>query len=278
MYFDPIWNFTARAVTFRTPQYNRIVLLKLTMMRTILTLGYHGMVVDADVFFVSDPWPVISDLAQACDYVYQRNGEPDALYRSAPHGSPGEEGNTGYHFLKAGPNTIQLLKDAERECAITPGIDDQTNFWNVLRRWQKSGRACFGSRDVANCLTYCPLPSLRHLVGRHLYNIDWPTHRHVHAGLKAEQLWRRAGGEAAGPVGMIHANYLYCVEEKVFCFKAACWVSDPLDPSVCTSSTMRGDELTASWANSWVTKHLHDSIKNLWLPECVTFSTFGSGR
>merc|ERR1740121_2323818 len=81
-------------------------------------------------------------------------------------------GNTGYQFLKSTAVVIELLKAVEVENAKRKGLDDQTNFWNVLWRWNKQGRAQFNRQGSSTQLSYCPLSALTHLIGRFIYDIS----------------------------------------------------------------------------------------------------------
>merc|ERR1711920_332434 len=95
----------------------------------------------------------------------------------------------------------------------------------------------------------------------HLYNAQ---KQNVHAGLKAEALWKQRAPTGT-EVMMVHANFVYCYEEKLAVLKNCCWVLDDSVPAACASDSFSA---RAHANSSWVEGALHTAIKNFWLPSC----------
>lgn len=159
-----------RPTEFRKAAFNHISALKFYMVQAILAEGYHAWLSDVDVGFISDPWPVMLTWRAGlnCDYQFQPNGVD---YNESVSNC---EGNTGFHLIR---NTVAgrgLIDAGIAENARVSGLDDQTNFWNVLNRnsrvlvaraddmeyWRDIDLPTIarGFKPPANAAVLCPLP------------------------------------------------------------------------------------------------------------------------
>eukprot|EP00050_Salpingoeca_kvevrii_P008236 m.301667 g.301667 ORF g.301667 m.301667 type:complete len:438 (-) comp14883_c0_seq1:89-1402(-) len=218
VYRDLTNNVRTNAFAFRSPQFNLISARKLAIVRELLSMNFHVWLSDADIFFLSDPWPHFAD--DRCDYQYQQeNNPPQELDEPV---DPGAEGNTGFHLFRPSKLMGQLLEQAIDRCIKEPELDDQRNFWNVLREWytsylaeplafreglhfNHSRRATVPKPEVSlgsKALQLCPLNQVSHTIHR------------VRFDMKASNWIAYAKSHNIPPV-IMHANWIRTYKRKL---------------------------------------------------------------
>lgn len=122
---------TNESTSFRSNKFNLITAKKKEAVYNILLLGYDVIFSDTDVAIVRDPFQYM--LWDNVDYVHSINTfctEQDTwTFRKGK-----EEGNTGFYFVRSNKMTIKLWHDAYKAAPKYPRLDDQTIFWNIIRK------------------------------------------------------------------------------------------------------------------------------------------------
>eukprot|EP00605_Chrysophyceae_sp_TOSAG23-4_P000317 GSChrysophyteH1.ASY1.ANO1.362.1 assembled CDS len=119
------------SATFRSAQFNLITARKKEAVHDVLTLGYDVLFSDTDVALVRDPFPYL--LWNDVDYVHSLNQICERQDHWTFRGSPKEEGNTGFYYVRSNVRTIKLWRTAYEAVPKYPGLDDQAVFWRVIR-------------------------------------------------------------------------------------------------------------------------------------------------
>lgn len=123
---------SAKSTLFREKQFNLITARKKAAVHSIMQLGYDVLFSDTDVALLRDPFPYL--LWRNVDYVHSLNGFClttnywDGFFKSR------SEGNTGFYYVKATNQTINLWAAAYAATAKHPKLDDQAVFWKVIRQ------------------------------------------------------------------------------------------------------------------------------------------------
>lgn len=136
---------------YRTKQFHAVTTTKLSVTKVLLEMGYDVLFIDVDVALLRDPFPYL--LWENVDYVHSVNKLcPDSdkwlIY------AENEEGNTGFHFIRASNASIRLFDAVISDAPNWPNIDDQNIFWKLIRD-EKRLQSKNGPSIVA-------LPSCRH--------------------------------------------------------------------------------------------------------------------
>ena len=120
------------SASFRSAQFNLITARKKEAVHDVLTLGYDVLFSDTDVALVRDPFKYL--LWENVDYVHSLNQICDTVDHWSFRGSPKEEGNTGFYYVKSNQRTIKLWQTAYEAVPHYPGLDDQAVFWRIIRQ------------------------------------------------------------------------------------------------------------------------------------------------
>jgi len=120
------------SASFRSAQFNLITARKKEAVHDVLSLGYDVLFSDTDVALIRDPFKYL--LWQNVDYVHSLNQICDTVDHWTFRGSPKEEGNTGFYFVRSNARTIKLWQTAYEAVPHYPGLDDQAVFWRIIRQ------------------------------------------------------------------------------------------------------------------------------------------------
>jgi len=120
------------SASFRSAQFNLITARKKEAVHDVLTLGYDVLFSDTDVALIRDPFKYL--LWRNVDYVHSLNQICDTVDHWTFRGSPKEEGNTGFYFVRSNARTIKLWQTAYEAVPHYPGLDDQAVFWRIIRQ------------------------------------------------------------------------------------------------------------------------------------------------
>eukprot|EP00039_Didymoeca_costata_P020603 m.341870 g.341870 ORF g.341870 m.341870 type:complete len:339 (+) comp20611_c0_seq1:54-1070(+) len=218
-----------------TSGFNSMSCLKKKMVQQIIKrTSYHVVFSDCDNVFLQDPFALGTSLGdnirdRLYDYVFQMNiADKGSLRTQCPKKKDSmvlgecnepDEGNTGFYYLAnyKKEQIVKLIDDLLTECSQKPNIDDQTNFWNVVRRlpsfiedkdtqWTSGGfkgrRFCARVNiNDPGTLSFCNLDPWQHptgMIGEELEGEDKKNMATYHANyvigraLKIERL--RKGG------------------------------------------------------------------------------------
>ena len=189
-----------KASAWRQGQFNVVTAWKVAAVRAILGKGYHAVFCDVDVVLFRDPVPYLfpesrdrggsaSTVATAVyDFAFQQNicGWKKG-YRKAF--TAATEGNTGFYYVKSSAETMRLFDAVIDKCRTESRVDDQTNFFDVLRKqWLGKQRAVLcrtketqggglhagAHAPSPSALRVCPLPRLQFASGYALHEGGTP--------------------------------------------------------------------------------------------------------
>lgn len=119
------------AAYFREDNFNVISVMKLECVLAIMQLGYNVVFIDSDVAIVRDPIPYM--IYEGLDYVYSINVFCPQCYSWDFYKSP-FEGNTGVYYIRSTKATMHFYQQVLTQAPKQPDLDDQTIFWQLLRR------------------------------------------------------------------------------------------------------------------------------------------------
>ena len=131
---------------YRTSAFNSISVQKLVFVRDLMELGYDVIFCDPDNIFIKDVFRVDTELMQMIrsnriDYLYSVETRPDvsAAVMTSKLDScelmAEYEGNTGFYYVSSKhAHSRTLFTNAIKQSVVSPGLDDQTIFWNELRK------------------------------------------------------------------------------------------------------------------------------------------------
>ena len=128
-----LWSKNIRTVAeWRTPAFHTITTAKLEVVLFLLRLHYNVLFVDIDVALIRDPFPYL--MWKNVDMAYSVN-------KLCPHSDTfdifkelrGDEGNTGFYFIRSTNSTIRLYEVAISEARHYPNLDEQAIFWSLVK-------------------------------------------------------------------------------------------------------------------------------------------------
>ncbi|CAI9263363.1 unnamed protein product [Lactuca saligna] len=108
---------------FMTPDYLKMMWLRIDFLRSVLELGYNFLFTDADVMWFRDPFPHFhpnTDFQIACDHY---SGNSTDLKSNIPNG--------GFSFVRSNIRSIQFYKFWYTSRELYPNLHDQDVLNNI---------------------------------------------------------------------------------------------------------------------------------------------------
>jgi len=147
-----MWGTNIKKVAeWRTPAFHAITTAKLEVVLSLLRLHYDVLFVDTDVALLRDPFPYLMwknvDMAYSVNKICPHSDTFDVFKELR-----GDEGNTGFYYIRSTNSTIRLYDLTISEAKRFPNLDEQTIFWTFVK--DESRMRGKGAPDVVD-LGYC---------------------------------------------------------------------------------------------------------------------------
>ncbi|KVH72116.1 hypothetical protein Ccrd_025592 [Cynara cardunculus var. scolymus] len=113
----------SREAYFMTPDYLKMMWLRIDFLRSVLEMGYNFLFTDADVMWFRDPFPHFypnADFQIACDHY---SGNSTDVESNHPNG--------GFSFVRSNVRSIEFYKYWYSSREMYPGLHDQDVLNNI---------------------------------------------------------------------------------------------------------------------------------------------------